>query len=110
MKKYFLSIFLSGALINSYAQNALSDSGTFLLHKFEQQIGKETYRVINNKDSKTYNIDFKFVDRGSPVPLKAELRVNPVLDPLMLNIKGNVARGSTVNDSIRINGSMAHIR
>ncbi|MDB5134623.1 MAG: amidohydrolase family protein [Mucilaginibacter sp.] len=110
MKRYLLSILLSALIINAYAQNTVSDSGTFLLHKFEQHIGKETYYITNNKDSKTYTVDFKFVDRGSPVPLKAELRVNPVLDPLMLNIKGKVARGATINDSIKINGSQAHIR
>jgi imidazolonepropionase-like amidohydrolase len=110
MKRYLLSILLSALIINSYAQNTVPDSGTFLLHKFEQNIGKEVYHITNNKDSKTYSVDFKFVDRGSPVPLKAELRVNPVLEPLMLNIKGRVARGATINDSIRISGNQAHIR
>jgi imidazolonepropionase-like amidohydrolase len=110
MKKYILPILLSACVFTAKAQNAASDSGVFLLHKFEQHIGKETYHIINNKDSKTYMADFKFVDRGSPVPLKAELRVNPVLEPLGLNIKGNVARGATVNDTISIRGSQAHIK
>jgi imidazolonepropionase-like amidohydrolase len=110
MKKYLLSILLISLFCSSYAQQNAADSGVFLLHKFEQHIGKETYHITNNKDSKTYTVDFKFVDRGSPVPLKAELRVNPVLEPLILNIKGNVARGATVNDSISIRGSQAHIK
>ncbi len=110
MKRYLFSIFLSGLFFNTYAQDTSAYSGSFLLHKFEQHIGKETYRITNNKDSKTYTVNFKFVDRGSPVPLKAELRVNPVLEPLLLNIKGKVARGATINDSIRISGSQAHIR
>lgn len=110
MKKILLSILLSGLILNLYAQNPLADSGVFLLHKFEQHIGKETYHITNNKNSKTYTADFEFVDRGSPVPLKAELRVNPVLEPLRLNIKGNVARGATVNDEISISGSQAHVK
>ena len=110
MKKYLITIVLSVLIFNTYAQDLAADSGTFLLHKFEQHIGKETYHITNNKDSKTYTVDFKFVDRGSPVPLKAELRVNPVLEPLILNIKGNVARGATVNDSISIRGSQAHVK
>ena len=110
MKKYLFSIILSFFFLGTYAQEYSADSGVFLLHKFEQHIGKETYHITNNKDSKTYTVDFKFVDRGSPVPLKAELRVNPVLEPLMLNIKGNVARSATVNDEIRISGSQAHIK
>src|ERR1700742_2168659 len=110
MKKSLITIFFSPFIFNAYAQGSVADSGTFLLHKFEQHIGKETYHITNNKDSKTYSVDFKFVDRGSPVPLKAELRVNPVLEPLILNIKGNVARGATVNDSISISGGQAHIK
>jgi len=109
MKKYLFSIILSALFLNTYAQQMSADSGVFLLHKFEQHIGKETYHIINNKDSKTYTSDFKFVDRGSPVPLKTELRVNPVLDPLILKIKGNVARSATVNDVVSINGSNAHL-
>src|SRR6201995_5249407 len=110
MKKYLLSILLSGLILNLYAQNPPTDSGVFLLHKFEQHIGKETYHITNNKDSKTYTADFKFVDRGSPVPLKAELMVNPVLEPLSLKIKGNVARSATVNGEITITGGQAHIK
>jgi imidazolonepropionase-like amidohydrolase len=50
------------------------------------------------------------VDRGSPVPLKATLKVNPVADPLQLVVKGNTSRFSTINDSIRIKGNIADIR
>lgn len=91
MKKFLSILFLSGLFLNSHAQNSVPDTGTFFLHKFEQHIGKETYHITNNKDSKTYTADFKFVDRGGPVPLKAELNVNPVLEPLSLKIKGRVA-------------------
>jgi imidazolonepropionase-like amidohydrolase len=110
MKKYLLSFILSSLIFNTYAQSVVADSGVFLLHKFEQHIGKETYHITNNKDSKTYTVNFKFVDRGSPVPLKAELRVNPVLEPLGLNIKGSVARSASINDEISITGSQAHIK
>jgi imidazolonepropionase-like amidohydrolase len=110
MRKYLLTILLAGLIFDTYAQKTVADSGTFLLHKFEQHIGKETYHITSNKDSKTYTVDFKFVDRGSPVPLKAELRVNPVLEPLGLNIKGNVARSASINDEISIKGNQAHIK
>ncbi|HTD41764.1 MAG TPA: hypothetical protein VK671_14140, partial [Mucilaginibacter sp.] len=110
MKKYLFSIILSAQFLNTYAQQMSADSGVFFLHKFEQHIGKETYHIINNKDSKTYTSDFKFVDRGSPVPLKTELRMNPVLEPLGLNIKGNVARGATVNDTISMRGNTARVK
>jgi len=110
MKKQLLLFVISAIFFKAYGQQSQPTSGTFLLHKFEQHIGKETYQVTNNKDSKTYTDSFKFVDRGSPVPLKTELRVNPVLEPLMLTIKGNVARSATVNDEITITGSKAHVK
>ena len=82
----------------------------FFLHKFQQHIGKETYRITKDKDSIVYKADFKFVDRGSPVPFKAELKVTPGLEPLEFNIKGQFSRFSTINDKIRISGGQAHVQ
>jgi amidohydrolase family protein len=110
MRKFLFSTFLLALFTNVYGQEAIPDSGTFLLHKFAQHIGKETYHVTKSKDSIVYKADFKFVDRGSPVPLRAELKVTPALEPLGLNIKGNVARSATVNDQISMAQGQAHIR
>ena len=55
-------------------------------------------------------VDFKFVDRGTPVPLKATIKVNPVGNPIELVIKGNTSRMSTVNDSIVIKGNSALVK
>ncbi|WP_345209457.1 amidohydrolase family protein [Mucilaginibacter gynuensis] len=104
---FILIVFIAAT---SYGQELPADSGSFLLHKFEQHIGKETYRVYNYKDSKKYLVDFKFTDRGQPVPLKAEIKVNPVGDPLELNIKGSTSRFSAINDSIKIKGNTAFLR
>lgn len=111
MKKY-LSFFAAIVFsVSAYAQNnALPDSGVFLLHKFEQHIGKEVYHVTKAKDAVIYQSDFKFTDRGSPVALKAELRVNPVLEPLLLTSKGQTSRFSTINDEIRVKGNEAQIK
>jgi imidazolonepropionase-like amidohydrolase len=110
MKKFLSLSLLSFFFCQTQAQDIPADSGVFLLHKFEQHIGKETYKVYNYKDSKKYVVDFKFVDRGSPVPLKATLKVNPIADPLELVVKGNTSRFSTINDSITIKGNVANIR
>ena len=111
MKKPILFTISVLFFLNVSAQNNLpTDSGTFFLHKFAQQIGKETYVVHKYKDAIQYSIDFKFIDRGSPVPLKAELKVNPVNDPLELTIKGSTSRFSKVDDKITIRGSDAAIR
>lgn len=110
MKKLFALSLLSLLFCQAQAQEMPADSGTFLLHKFQQHIGKETYKVYNYKDQKKYVVDFKFVDRGTPVPLKATIKVNPVGDPIELVIKGNTSRISTVNDSIAIKGNSALVR
>ena len=73
-------------------------------HKFEQHIGKETYHITKTDKDIIYAVDFKFVDRGSAVPLKAELKLTTVLEPLGLKIKGRTSRSSTINDTISITG------
>src|SRR5579862_3287963 len=50
------------------------EQGKFTLHKFEQPIGEETYEIRRDGDSISAKIDFKFTDRGSPVPLTTTFR------------------------------------
>jgi len=106
MKKFTLAAAFAVTFLAAKSQSkpAITDSGTFYLHKFAQHIGKETYYVTKTPDAITYSVDFKFVDRGSPVPLKAKLEVTPALEPLALTIKGNVARSASINDSISMRG------
>src|ERR1700723_78626 len=53
---------------------AAAESGKFILHKFEQPIGEETYQIISDGNSLTAKIDFKFTDRGSTVPMTATFK------------------------------------
>lgn len=99
MKKIF---FLSLILISTNAVIAQTDSASFFLHKFAQNIGKETYYVSSSGNTVTYDINFKFTDRGSAVPLKAQLVTTMDNEPLSLLIKGSTSRFSTINDSIVI--------
>ncbi|MCB2406735.1 amidohydrolase family protein [Hymenobacter lucidus] len=114
IKPYLLLAALSWPFCPALAQAqpppASADSGTFLLHKFEQRIGKETYRVTRTAQQLTYHVDFKFVDRGSPVPLRARLRVTPTYEPLSLVVRGKTSRMSGINDSIELRGGQAYIR
>lgn len=109
MKKYLLIPVLSALILTAAAQSK-SDSITFFLHKFEQHIGKETYTVTKTANDITYSINFKFTDRGSPVPLKAELKLTNTYEPLSLKIKGSTSRSSTINDTIAISGTLARIK
>src|SRR5580658_9788930 len=56
------------------ANPAPLEQGKFILHKFEQPIGEETYQITRDGDSLDAKIDFKFTDRSSPVPLTAAFR------------------------------------
>jgi imidazolonepropionase-like amidohydrolase len=86
------------------------DSGTFLLHKFAQNIGKEKFTRQSTEAGLQYSIEFRFVDRGSPVPLTARLELSQDNEPRSLFIKGKTSRFSTINDSIRISGHSALVR
>ncbi len=110
MKKHFLSLILSAFGFLSAAQNIPTDSGSFFLHKFAQNIGKETYYITKRGNTITYDVNFKFTDRGSPVPLKAQLVITNDNEPISLFIKGNTSRFSEINDTIRIQNKNAEIK
>lgn len=82
------------------SQPAAEEHGKFNLHKFEQLIGEETYTLAGSTDKVTLKADFKFVDRGSPVPLAATLVMEPDLTPREFQIKGSISRFSAINDSV----------
>jgi len=110
MKK-ILSLFIFLAFFFAvFAQQNITDSGSFLLHKFAQNIGKETYYISKSGNNTVYDVDFKFIDRGSPVPLKAQLTVTKNADPVSLFIKGSTSRFSTIDDTIRIQDKKVMIR
>ena len=108
MRKNLTILLISAWTLSAMAQ--APDSGTFLLHKFAQNIGKEHYSLQYTEAGPQYSINFKFVDRGSPVPLTARLGVTQENEPRSLIIKGNTSRFSTINDSIQIRGRTALIR
>src|SRR6478736_935058 len=78
-----------------------SEQGVFNLHKFEQLIGKETYTLARTPNEVTLKSDFKFTDRGSPVPLTATLTMEKDLTPRAFAIKGKISRFSSIEDSVQ---------
>jgi Amidohydrolase family len=109
MKKILYTSMLFCCTFTSFAQTIIS-SGVYLLHKFERNIGKETYTETQNGNNLNYTVDFKYVDRGSPVSLTASLLLTPTLEPVSLLIRGGTSRFSSVNDSVVINNKMASIK
>src|SRR5581483_11487170 len=86
------------------------ETGKFHLHKFGQEIGLEQYRIV--KEGKAYRLtsEFKFVDRGTAVPLQTDLRYAPDLSGLQLNLKGKIARGADIDDTVDASGTRIAIR
>jgi imidazolonepropionase-like amidohydrolase len=106
---------IATALVASAQQPAATDSATvergkFTLHKFEQAIGEENYEIRQDGDSVTAKMDFKFVDRGSPVPLSATFRGGPDLTPQAFEIKGRTARPISIDEALNIENGVAHFR
>jgi imidazolonepropionase-like amidohydrolase len=104
-------LLVTGYALQTPAQTSAEvESGKFRLHKFEQEIGEETYSITREGESLLVTSNFKFTDRGSPVPLTASLKTKQNLTPESFEIKGRTARGSTIDTSIQISGNSASIR
>jgi hypothetical protein len=49
---------------------AVVEQGKFILHKFEQPVGEETYQIKRSGESLAVKMDFTFTDRGRSSPLR----------------------------------------
>jgi len=111
-----ICIAVSSALATPQQQSATPDTssvveqGKFALHKFEQPIGQETYEIRREGDSLATKIDFKFTDRGSPVPLTTTFRSASDLTPQAFEIKGQTARPVSIDEALTIDGGTVHYR
>ncbi len=90
--------------------SAIVEQGKFTLHKFEQAIGEETYEIRRDGDSLAAKVDFKFTDRGSPVPLTATFRGATDLTSQAFEIKGQTARSVSIDEAVTIDAGKVHFR
>ena len=110
MRLPFLLAALALPLLARAQVPAPADSATFVLHKFAQPIGRETYRLIRTAQAYTYDVKFRFVDRGSPVALRARLATTPAGEPLEMAVKGQTSRFSAINDSLSFGPGQVYVR
>ena len=92
------------------SSGTLLEQGKFTLHKFEQPLGEETYEIRRDGDSINVKIDFKFTDRGSPVPLSTTFRGAQDLTPQAFEIKGRTARPVSIDEALTIDNGKVHLR
>ena len=98
------------ARCSSGTDTTVVEEGKFLLHKFEQQIGEETFRTVRVADTLQTGIQFMFTDRGARVPLAATFRCSPDLTPLTYAIKGRPARSMWIDDSVGVAQKTSRVR
>jgi Amidohydrolase family len=78
------------------------EEGTFRLHKFEQPIGEEKYSLMRDGDELQLAVSFHFNDRGQDVPLSAFVRMRKDLAPRSMEIHGDMARGTPIDDAVLV--------
>jgi imidazolonepropionase-like amidohydrolase len=113
-----LAIQLALAMLLASAQNTPSASsaanlvehGHFILHKFEQPIGEETYDIVRNGDSLAVTSNFKFTDRGSEVPLTTTFHSASDYTPQSFEIKGRTARQVAIDDAVVVKSDKLRLR
>jgi imidazolonepropionase-like amidohydrolase len=85
----------------------------FILHKFEQPIGEETYiesTASVNAAPHTDAITFQFTDRGSHVPLTAKFTSAADLTPESFEIRGRNARTAAIDESVEVHATQIRSR
>jgi len=113
---FLLGIFLFNLPVTDAFRSPLQndsqpiETGKFRLHKFQQAIGEESYAITREGDALVMKSEFKFTDRGAPVPLTTSLRTRQDLTPLAYEIKGKTSRLSNIDTAIEVNGNTAKIR
>jgi hypothetical protein len=80
----------------------LVEEGTLRLHKFEQPIGEEKYSVLREGDELQLAVSFHFNDRGQDVPLSAFVRMTQDLAPRSMEVHGDMARGTPIDDTVLV--------
>jgi imidazolonepropionase-like amidohydrolase len=92
------------------SQSSVVEQGKFQLHKFEQPIGEETYEISRDGNSLATKVDFKFTDRGSPVPLTTTFRSSADLTPQFFEIKGQTARPVQIDQAVEVQPDKIRLR
>jgi imidazolonepropionase-like amidohydrolase len=99
------------AQTNSAQTNAAPfEQGKFILHKMEQPIGQETYEISRDGAAFDVKMDFKFTDRGTPVPMTASFRGATDWTPESFEIKGKNSRSTTIDDEVQVQPEKVRVR
>jgi hypothetical protein len=109
---FFLALALATPLgVTVFAQSPVAvEQGKFILHKFEQPIGEETYQITRDGDALSVKVDFKFTDRSSPVPLTAAFTSASDWTPRSFEIKGKNSRETDIDEAVEVQSEKIRLR
>ena len=107
---FFCALTLAASAQSAPQSTSAIEHGKFTLHKFEQPIGQETYDISRDGNALSVKMDFKFTDRGTPVPLTATFRSTDDLTPQNFEIKGQMARSVSIDEAVQIADGKVHLR
>ena len=89
---------------------ARADSSTFRLYKVQQEVGKEEDSTTRTGAVTTIDTVFEYTDRGTKVPLKAQLQCADDYTPSAFTISGSTSRSSRLDIAIEVKGQTVSIR
>ena len=92
------------------AQPEVIEHGTFILHKMEQPLGEESFETTRAGQILSTRITFKFVDRGTAVPLSVNFRASQDLTPQFFEIRGKTARPTDIDEAVEVQGEKIRVR
>lgn len=87
-----------------------ADTGTFVLHKFKQAMGREQYVSTPVGTGRSIVDSFAFTDRGRKVPLVTTLSLGGDGAPGSFTIRGSISRFSTIDAAVERAGDSLRIR
>ena len=109
---FVLTLALTRPLVlTAFAQSPASvEQGKFILHKFEQPIGEETYQITRDGDALNAKVDFKFTDRSTAVPLTAAFSSANDWTPRSFEIKGKNSRETDIDEAVEVQSEKIRLR
>lgn len=104
-------IFLAAlpAELRGQQADSVLESGRFILHKFQQPIGREEYIITRAGDGAALADSFEFTDRGTPVTLGSTALFAADGSTRRVTLRGKDSRQSTLEVTVEVAGDSARV-
>lgn len=105
-----LALMLPLAALAQPGNETIVEQGKFILHKFAQPIGLETWQIAQQRGAYQLTDSFEFKDRGTPVPLTMKFVYDKSGAPQSFSIKGKNSRMSQIDQTVDIDGKSIRVK